>query len=205
MSKNIPINIPPIPPGGDVENMRKQVTEQFNRMGTTLAKSDYRTAPLHLGGNRIAEVADPGAPTDAVNLRTLKKHLADLSQSVQNRNSNGGGSTRYSIVFSSIGSLVSGQTSAPYIVMPQRAGTPVVVKIACAASGTATATATFNVARNGVNIMAAPMTFPISTQGPVTYTNFANNAKFNVNDLITPVVSVAGGMAYVTIEVEVQP
>ena len=199
MPKAPPVLIPP----GDPEGLRRQTVTQINRINQQIAKSSQRAETMDLGHNRITSVADPGAPTDAVNLRTLKKHLDDITlQHVQRQNQN---TSLYSAVFSSIGTLVSGQASAPYIIMPKRAGTPVVVKVACATSGTGTATATFNVARNGTNIMATPILFPPNSTAVVTATNFNSSAKFDVNDLITPVVSVAGGMSFVTIEVEVQP
>src|SRR5579859_6541595 len=140
MPKNIPINIRPGDPS--TENMRKQVSQQLNRMGTQLANSDRRTANLEMQGNRVVGVADPGAPTDAVNLRTLKKHLDDITlQHVQRRQGSTG--SVYRVVFSNAGTLVSGQQIPPYIGF--HGGTPVSVKVA--ALGTGTATAHFNVAR----------------------------------------------------------
>lgn len=204
MPKPVPINIPP----GDPEQVRKQVSQQLNRISTDLAKSSQRTEPLQMQGNRVAGVADPGAPTDAVNLRTLKKHLDDITmQHVQRKQGTG---NVYRAVFSNAGVLVSGQQIPPYIGF--HGGTPVAVKVACL--GTGTATAHFNVARirvtNGTsttsaNILASDLLLPPSNFGPVTAANFNSNASFIVNDLIVAVVSTAGGVSVATVELEIQP
>lgn len=193
-------------PAGDPEQLRRQTVNQLNRINQQLASSDQRTQPMDLGHNRVTSVADPGAPTDAVNLRTLKKALDNITtQHLQRQSNQTQNGSIYSIVFSSVGTLVSGQLSAPYIIMPKRAGTPVTVKVGVNPLGTATATAHFQLQRNGTNIMQSDILFPPSSTAVVTAQNFAANAKFNVNDLITPVVSTAGGIAYVTLEIEVQP
>lgn len=209
MPKNIPINIPP----GDPEGMRKQVSQQLNRMGTELAKSDRRTAPMQMQGNRVTGVADPGNPTDAVNLRTLKKHLDDITmQHVQRRQSNAGGGTNFRVVFAASGTLVSGSQTPSYIFF--HGATPVNVKVTALGTATATGGAKFNMARiritNGTttssqNILAADLTLPASNYGPVNVTNFTPNISFQTNDLLIPVISTAGGSSYVTLEVEVQP
>lgn len=195
--KNVPILIPQ----GDPESLRRQITQQVNRLKTQVSRSSQRTEPMDLGHNRITSVADPGAPTDAVNLRTLKKKLDDITmQHVQRKSGNP--ALLYSIVFSSIGQIVAGQLSAPYIIEAQRAGTPVNIKIA--ATTPPTGTFVFNVARNGTNILITNGTLLPGQSSVITLTNFNTNAKFNVNDLITPVVATSGSAAYVTIEVEVQ-
>ena len=206
MPKNPPVNIPP----GDPEQVRRQVSQQLNRIGTELAKSSLRTEPMNMQGNRVTGVADPGAPTDAVNLRTLKKHLDDITMQHVQRKSTPSSGGIFRVVFSSVGALVSGQQSAPYIFY--HAGTPVSVKVSCV--GTATATAKFNVARirvtNGTsttssNILSSDLALPPSNFGPVTANNFTASAVFQTNDLIIPVVSTAGGVSFATIEVEIQP
>ena len=188
-------------PQGDPEALRRQITQQLNRVATQVSRSSQRVEPMDLGHNRITSVADPGAPTDAVNLRTLKKHLDDITMQHQQRKA-GAVSNLYSAVFSSIGTLVSGQQSAPYIIMPGRAGTPVIVKIA--ATSTGTADAKFNIAKNGVNIFASDLVLPTGSAGPLSYMNFIANTAFAVNDKLTPVVNTAGGCGFVTIEVEIQ-
>lgn len=208
MPKNIPVNIPPGDPG--TENMRKQVSQALNRMGTQLANSDRRTANMDLQGNRVVGVADPGAPTDAVNLRTLKKHLDDITlQHVQRKQGNTSGGN-YRIVWSNSGTLVAGPTIPPYIFF--HAATPVSVKVAVL--GTGTATAHFNVARirvtNGTattstNILPTDLLLPPSNYGPVTSTAFVPNTAFAINDYVVGVCSIAGGVSVATIEMEVQP
>lgn len=210
MPKNIPINIPP----GDPEAMRKQVSQQLNRMGTELAKSDRRTAAMEMQGNRVTGVADPGNPTDAVNLRTLKKHLDDITmQHVQRRQSGGSGNgSNFRVVFAVSGTLVSGSQTPSYIFF--HGATPVNVKVTALGTATATAGAQFNMARiritNGTtttstNILAGDLTVPFHNYGPVNATNFTPNIAFQANDLLIPVISTAGGTSYVTLEVEVQP
>jgi hypothetical protein len=197
MPKYVPIMIKP----GDVETARKQTSQELNRLGQKLAQSDNRTADLNLGGNRVTSVADPGNPTDAVNLRYLKKKLDDLTQQQHFRQKR----IPYSIVFSNSSAIVAGQFSAPYIMMPGKNGVPNFVKVACIPQGTGTGNAQFNIARNGTNVLASDLVVPAGTQGPITVTNFIAGTSFNLNDLITPVVNIAGGMSFVTIEVEVQP
>lgn len=207
MSKNIPVNIPQ----GDPENVRKQVSQYLNRLGEKLAASDHRTAPLQMQGNRVAGVADPGAPTDAVNLRTLKKHLDDITMDrIQRRQPDKSSGGNFRVVFGAVGTLVSGTQAPAYIFF--HAGTPVNVKVATI--GTATATAKFNIARiritNGTatasqNILASDAALPPSNYGPVNAVNFVSNIAFQTNDLLIPVVSTAGGASFTTVEVEIQP
>jgi hypothetical protein len=210
MPKNIPVNIPP----GDPENVRKQVTQYMNRIGEKIAASDRRTANMEMQGNRVTGVADPGAPTDAVNLRTLKKHLDDITmQHVQRRQAgSAGGSGNFRVVFAVTGTLVSGSQAPGYIFF--HGATPVNVKVTALGTATATGGAKFNMARirvtNGTattsqNILAADLTLPVSNYGPVNVTNFSPSISFQTNDILVPVVSTAGGSSYVTLEVEVQP
>ena len=197
MSKYVPIMIKP----GNQEVARKQTSQELNRIGQKLAQSDNRTTNMNLGGNRVTQVADPGNPTDAVNLRYLKKKLDDIGNLQHQRQSR----VPYSIVFASIGAVAAGQFSAPYIMMPGKAGSPNYVKVATIPTGTGASSAQFNIAQNGTNILTSDIIVPSGTQGPITVTNFVHGTAFAVNDLITPVVVLAGGMSYVTIEVEVLP
>lgn len=197
----MPRNIPILTPPGDPEQNRKQITQELNRLGSKVAQSDNRTANLNLGGNRVTQVADPGNPTDAVNLRYLKKKLDDIAlQHIQRQQR-----PVYSIVFSSIGAVTTGMLSAPYIMMPGKAGSPNFVKVATIPLGTGGSAAQFNLAKNGVNVLDADLVVPAGSQGPITVTNFIAGTVFSVDDLITPIVNKAGGMSYVTLEVEVVP
>jgi uncharacterized metal-binding protein len=197
----MPKNIPQMIPQGDQESTRRQVTQSLNRIGTQLAKSDHRTAPMDLGHNRIANVADPGAPTDAVNLRTLKKVINDIG--IQHNIRKAATTSLYSIVFSSTGQVFTGQLSAPYIVMPNREGRPLLVKVAATVSGSGQSK--FNVAHNGSPILATDIILPASSNGVITANNFIPGFSFDIDDLITPVVTGAGGASLVTIEIEVFP
>ena len=197
MAKFTPIMIKP----GDTETARKQTSQELNRIGQKLAQSDNRTANMNLGGNRVTQVADPGNPTDAVNLRYLKKKLDDIGNLQHQRQSR----VPYSIVFASVGAVVAAQFSAPYIMMPGKAGSPNYVKVATIPAGTGGSQAQFNVAQNGTLILTSDIIIPAHTQGPITVTNFIQGTVFAVDDLITPVVNVGGGMAYVTLEIEVLP
>jgi hypothetical protein len=196
-------NIPLLIPQGDAEALRRQITQQVNRLKTQVAKSSQRTEVMDLGHNRITSVADPGAPTDAVNLRTLKKKIDEVTaQHVQRKQGNP--NLLYTIVFSSIGQVVAGMLSAPYIIEAQKAGTPVNVKVA-ASSAPTSVPMLFNVAKNGVNILSSNGTLGTGVTSVIQVTNFNSNAKFSENDLITPVIAQSGSAGYVTIEIEVQP
>lgn len=197
MAKFTPIMIKP----GNPEIARKQTSQELNRIGQKLAQSDNRTANMNLGGNRVTDVADPGNPTDAVNLRYLKKKLDDIGNLQHQRQTR----IPYSIVFSAIGAVTAGQFSAPYIMMPGKAGSPNFVTVATIPAGTGASSAQFNIARNGTSILSSDLVVPAGFQGPITVTNFLPGVTFAVGDLITPVVIKSGGMAYVTLEVEVLP
>jgi len=202
MGKNIPILIPQ----GDQENLRRQVTQRLNKIGSDIAKSSFRTEPMDLGHNRITSVADPGNPTDAVNLRTLKKHLDDIAlQHVQRRQTTG---TVFSIVFNNFGAATVGQLSAPYIGMPNRVGSTVLVKVA--ATGTGTGSTTVNLKKLNVSgtatMLASDAVLPASQTGPITVSNFTlGGSTLAVDDLIYPVVTTAGGASFLTVELEIQP
>jgi len=201
----MPKFVPLLVPQGDDETNRRHIVQKLNDLGRNLAKSSQRTEAMDLGGHRVSSVADPGAPTDAVNLRTLKKHIDSLTHEQVRRSPPSAAAATgsiYSIVFSSIGMLVSGQLSAPYIIMPSREGMPVAVKLA--ATSTGTADCHMQVARNGTAILASDLVLPAGQHGPVTTTVFVPSPGFHLNDQITPVVLTAGGVGYVTIEVEVQ-
>lgn len=197
MAKFTPIMIKP----GNPETARKQTSQELNRIGQKLAQSDNRTANMNLGGNRVTDVADPGNPTDAVNLRYLKKKLDDIGNLQHQRQTR----IPYSIVFSAIGAVTAGQFSAPYIMMPGKAGSPNYVTVATIPAGTGASSAQFNIARNGTSILSSDLVVPAGFQGPITVTNILPGVTFAVGDLITPVVIKSGGMAYVTLEVEVLP
>jgi hypothetical protein len=197
MAKYVPIAIQP----GRPEDERRQVSQRLNSIGQKLAQSDHRTADMHMGGNRVTEVADPGNPTDAVNLRYLKKKLDDIGNTQQFRQKR----VPYSIVFSNLGALVAGQLSAPYIMMPGKAGSPNYVLAATIPTGVGANACQLQIAQNGTNILSADLIIPAGSQGPITVTNFNAGVIFNVGDLITPVVNAAGGFAYVTIQMEVMP
>lgn len=197
MAKYVPISIQP----GRPEDERRQVSQKLNDISSKLAQSDNRTANMNLGGNRVTQVADPGNPTDAVNLRYLKKKLDDLGNTQQFRQKR----IPYSIVFSNLGALAAGQLSAPYIIMPGKNGSPNYVLAATIPVGTGGNACQLQIAQNGVNILAGDLILPAGSQGPITVSNFNQGIVFNVGDLITPVVNAAGGFAYVTIQVEVMP
>ena len=197
MAKYVPISIQP----GRPEDERRQVSNKLNDLSQKLAQSDNRTANMNLGGNRVTQVADPGNPTDAVNLRYLKKKLDDIGNTQQFRQKR----VPYSIVFSNLGALVAGQLSAPYIIMPGKTGSPNYVLAATIPAGTGGSTCQLQVAQNGVNILAGDLIIPGGSQGPITVSNFIPGVVFSVGDLITPVVNAGGGFAYVTIQIEVMP
>lgn len=200
MPKNVPINIPP----GDPENMRRQVVQAINRLGTELAKSDTRTADMDMGGNRIINCADPGAQSDVVTLRYLKKKLDELTQQHVQRK----GGQRFTIVFSHDALIVPGVQASPYVFMEGRTGTPAVVRVACLPTGTGTADAKFNLSwyPNGTSVGTSILTNDlVLTAGSniSSTTGFIQPIIFGVTDLITPVVNTAGGVSLVTIELEV--
>lgn len=202
MAKNIPATLPPGSIGNKPEQMRQQITRHLNKISTQIAQSDRRTAPMDLGHHRITAVADPANATDAVNLRTLKKHIADIVQQPNRRQSSG--SSVYCIVMSNNGVAVSGQQSPPYIVQQNRTGVPYQVAVAC--TGTGTATASLNVKINGTKILASDIVIPPSTTGPYTANNFiAGVPDLTIGALVVPWVDVAGGISLFTIQLEVQP
>ena len=188
-------------PGGDPGQTSKQITTALNSLGQKISQSDNRTANMNMGGNRVTAVADPGNPTDAVNLRYLKKKLDDIGNTQQFRQKR----VPYSIPFSNLGALAASQLSAPYIIMPGKAGSPNYVVAATIPMGTGANPCQLQIAQNGVNILAGDLIIPANTPGPITVSNFLPGIVFKVGDLITPVCNAAGGFSYVTIQVEVMP
>jgi hypothetical protein len=197
----MPKFIPTLIPQGDPEAVRRQVTQELNRIKENLAQSSNRTEDMNLGGNRVTAVADPGNPTDAVNLRYLKKKLDDINLQQHQRQKR----NPYSVVFASVGTITVGMLSAPYIIMPGRAGSPNYVKVATIPAGAGIGAAQFNLALNGTNVLTSDIVLPAGSQGPVTVTNFVAGTVFPVDGLLTPVVTKSGGTSYVTLEVEIIP
>ena len=197
MAKNIPATIPQ----GSAEQLRQHVTRALNKVSTQIAQSDRRTAPMDLGNNRITSVANPANALDAVNLRTLKKYVGDITQP-PNRRTNAQG--YYTIVFSNNGFITAGQLSPPYIIMPNRSGSAFQVTVACVGIGAASAA--FNISVAGINILATSLVLPSGQTGPVSSTAFITGVPpLSVGTIILPVIVTAGGVSYVSLQLEVQP
>lgn len=196
----MPKFIPTLIPQGDPEAIRKQIAQEFNRIKEKIAQSDNRTNDMNLGGNRVTNVADPGAPLDAVNLRYLKKKLDDITmQHVQRR----GLGKLYSVVFSNSAAVVAGSVGAAYTINTGQAGAPTLVSVL--ALGTGTSAASFNIARNGTNVLTSDIVLPASTVGPIVVTNFVPNTLFAIGDYLTPVVIKAGGASAVDLQIQILP
>lgn len=196
----MPKFVPTLIPQGDNESVRRQVAQQLNKVKQQIAHSDYRTNPMNMGGNRITDVAEPSNPTDAVNLRYLKKKLDDITQQHISRRPLG---KLYSVVFSYNGAVVAGSVSPPYTINKGQTGSPTLVSIAV--TGTGTAAANFNIARNGTNVLTSDIILPSGSTGPVVVTNFVPGTSFKIGDLLTPVVDVASGVSYADLQIQVQP
>jgi hypothetical protein len=70
-----------IPPVETVDELRNHLQVILNRMAVAQGSSKL-LSPIDGNGNRINRLADPVAPGDAVNLQTLKRHLAALKNAV---------------------------------------------------------------------------------------------------------------------------
>lgn len=108
----------------------------------------------------------------------------------------------YMIVFSSIGAIIAGQLCAAYIVGQNRIGKP--TEVIVNAITAPTTNATFNVQVNNVNLLLTDVTLPAGQTGPITVTNFVTPVPlFAYQTVVIPVVTAAGGAAFVTVQIQV--
>lgn len=197
MAKLVPIVVPRVE---TVDDLRQITATKLNDLSTRIAQSNQRNEDMSMGGNRVTDLSDPATLMDAVNLKTLRKHIEEIGNTGSKRQVGAG---FYTIVFSA-NQVVSGQACPPYIVQPHRQGSPSLVKLA--ATGTGSANALLNIAINGVNILTSDIVLGSGSHGPVSSAVFVTPLPhLDTDDLVTAVVSTSGGISFATIELEVQP
>lgn len=196
-----------IPPVQDVEGLRKQTVVQLNRLSTRIAQTDARTSPMSMGHQRLTDVPDPANPTDAVNLRTLKKVVQGLGhKQIQPTPPAPQNTAYYTIVWSTSGTLAAG-TAPPYIINAHRTGAPAMVRAYGLSSvGTATVNVVYVPQGTGTatSLLTTPLTY--STGTPASSTTFISPLPtLQINDVVYGTILGAGTQIYFTLELLVNP
>lgn len=202
MAKVLPT---PIPGAKSLESLRQFVVVQMQGLSRRLAQENTRTQQMSMGGNRLTDVPDPANPTDAVNLRTLKKTLQGVSQTRQKT----AVGEHYVIVWSNNGTATGTSTAPPYIINQYRTGTPNIAKLYAIGTGTGSTTLNIQWVQGGtaspVKLFTSDIVLPASANGPISYQGFSIGVPFAVNDVLYAVVTTGGGASNMSLELLVNP
>lgn len=76
MPKVIPITIPETT---SVQDLRENVVTHLQRLSQQITQQSVQKQPFSMGNFRIMDLANPGAPGDAVNLRTLQEQIDQVT------------------------------------------------------------------------------------------------------------------------------
>jgi hypothetical protein len=200
-----------LPQTTSLEMLRQFVTAAFNRISLQLSQSDRRTQPMSMGGNRLSDVPDPVNALDAVNLRTLKKELQGIGNKFERKQAPkvGEESTYFSVVWANSGTASSGTGIPPYVFNPNRLGTPGLFKAYAIGTGTGSTTVNWLYLPQGngagTRMLSSDLVIGAGAHGPVSANNFAIAPSFAANDVVYPVIDVAGGCSVFSLEMLVNP
>lgn len=198
MPKLQPVVIPAV---HTVEQLRQHVVTALTRVSTRLAQTSTQNGPLSMGGNRLSDVPDPANPTDAVNLRTLKKAVQGIGQQRRQQQQEVG-NPYYTLGWALNGTATVSMVVPGYPINPEREGTPQAVKLYARGTGGTTG---INIAwvpsgfTGGTNILTSDLILG-GSHGPVTSAIFISPLPhFNVNDVLYPVITTAGSASNITV------
>jgi hypothetical protein len=148
---------------------------------------------VSLGGFKITNLADPTDDLDGVNLRTLKRLGAGGATTTATGTATG--LDAYTIVFCVPGFLGPNELIPAFVVGLDRHGAPEEVWV-YALGAPSTGPFTFQVTKNGANILPAVVTLPNGAVGPIFSIAFSGGS-FAHGDVIqlSPVSGSASGIS----------
>lgn len=152
-----------------------------------------QTQNLNMHGLGINNLAPGVQPTDAVIVSQLPKPAAPTTPPLQH----------YTIVFSNDGTPTVGAAAPPFMVQVDRTGIPTQVWVACIGAPTGSP-ATFNVQRNGVNILSTPLSLPVGSLVATSSQFSIPVPQFGAADIIVPYVIAANNVSQVSIGIVIQ-
>jgi hypothetical protein len=164
------------------------------------AVSALQTQDQDFHGRRITNAGDAVDQQDYVTLKQLPTIVSAATTSAGN----------FTIVFSTSGSVSTGQSIPPYNVGPGRTGNPLQVWISSnsplATDSTYQITITNPSFPSGLAILTTPFTLPAGSGGPIQVSNFINPLPFFSlgSDIDAEVISADGSGGVLSIGVVVQ-
>jgi hypothetical protein len=186
-----------LPPNQTLQQLQTLLNDRLRDLNLILngLMSNPATADLDMANFQIHNLADPSGDLDAVNLRTLKRGAAEAATApVAAPASSGGGA--YAIVFNVGGFLGPDEQVPAYIVGRDRTGTAAEAWV-YALGAPSLQDFTFQLTKNGTNILASAATLPVGSMGPVFFTAFSGGVALEHGDVmeLVPLGGSAGGIS----------